>query len=193
MKDDRLLWGRRFLRGVLLWILPVALVWTVITPSYNTFLTISTENLVRLTESPNVTRLLEKGRDHFVITRTDFPTSDGWLFSVRTTDAHFNFIMLWAFFLAVPGVPWKLRLENLLWATLLAACFHIVLLLCWVKFAYATQIPELGANIYSSFKINFWGLSKHLLDLPFKFALPFLLWAGFYIRNLLPEPVASTE
>ena len=78
-------------------------------------------------------------------------------------------------------------MENLLWATLLAACFHVVLLLCWVKFAYATQIPDLGANIYSPFMINFWGLSKHLLDLPFKFALPFLLWAGFYIRNLLPE------
>lgn len=186
MKDERFVWSQKFLRGVLLWLLPAAFLWYLITPAYNLFLTGATENLVRLTESPNVTRLLPKERDHFVITRTDFPTSDGWLYSVRTTDAHFNFIMLWAFFLAVPSVRFRLRMENLLWASLLNICFHIVLLMCWVKFAYATQIAALGANVYSPFMINFWGLSKHLMDLPFKFSLPFVLWAGFYIRNLLP-------
>ena len=51
-------WSRRFvLRGVL-WLIPVSLLWTLITPTYNVFLTTSAENLVRLTEDPNATRLL---------------------------------------------------------------------------------------------------------------------------------------
>ena len=30
---------------------------------------------------------------------------------------------------------------------------------------------------------NLWGFGKHLLDLPFKLALPFILWAGFYFQD----------
>ena len=187
MKGERFAWAQRFMRSVVLWILPVSVVWVLLTPIYNPFLSQATENLVRMTESPKVTRLLDKGPDHFVITRTDFPTSKGWLYSVRTTDAHFNFIMLGAFFLAVPGIPWRNRLENLLWAALVAVFFHILLLFCWVKFAYATQLGDWSSQHYSSLQINGWGLAKHLMDLPFKFALPFVLWAGFYIRHLLPS------
>ena len=181
----------RFARGVMLWILPVAILWTAITPRYNLFLTEATENVIRLTESPKVTRLIAQTEHYFVITRTDFSTTKGWLYSVRTTDAHFHFIMLWAFFLAVPDTPWIQRLENLGLATLIATFFQILLLYCWVKFAYTTQLGEWSATNYSTFQQNFWGLSKHLLDLPFKFALPFFLWAVFYLERLLPSAEAA--
>ena len=61
-------------------------------------------------------------------------------------------------------------------------------LLFWVKFIYTTQLGEWSAAHWSAWQINFWGLGKHLLDLPFKFSLPLLLWAGFYLREMLPKP-----
>jgi hypothetical protein len=192
-RTDRQDFALRFVRRVILWILPVAVVWSFLTPSYNLFLTEAAENLVRITEDPAVTRLLPRPPHHFVVTRTDFSTAKGWLYSVRTTDAHFHFIMLWAFFLAVPDTPWPKRLENLGLATLVATFFQIILLLCWVKFAYATQLGEWSGSHYSTFQQNFWGLSKHLLDLPFKFALPFLLWASFYLGHLLPRDDAPSS
>ncbi len=185
-------WSGRFTLGVALWLLPVAAVWALLTPVYNKFLTTSAENLVRLTESPSVTRLLEHDEHHLLITRIDLPTTRGWLDSVRTTDVHFPLIMLGAFFLAVPGVPWRQRLENLGWALLISVCFHIVSLLFWVKFVYATQLGSWSLEHYGTWQRNFWGLGKHLLDLPFKFSLPLLLWTGFYLREMLPRPRAGS-
>ncbi len=176
-------WSGRFALGAALWLIPVAIVWVSLTPFYNVFLTTAAENLVRLTESPNATRLLEHDEHHFIVTRTDVP--DNRLGSVRVTDVHFPLLMLGAFFLAVPGIPWRQRLENLGWAVLISICFHIVSLLFWVKFIYATQLGEWSAANYSAWQMNFWGLGKHLLDLPFKFSLPLLLWAAFYLGELL--------
>jgi hypothetical protein len=54
----------------------------------------------------------------------------------------------------------------------------------WV-FAYATQLGEWSQEHYGSFAQTFWGLGKHLLDLPFKFGLPLILFAGYYYDWLL--------
>ncbi len=179
-------WAYVFVRNVLLWLIPVAVFWLLLTPFYNRFLTQSTENLVRLGERPSVTRLQIHQTHHFLITRTDMPPARGSLGSVRITDTHFPLIMLGAFFLAVPGVPWRRRLENLGWAVLASVFFHILSLALWVKFIYSTQLGSWSAANYTPFWQNFWGLAKHLADLPFKFALPLGLWAAFYLRNLLP-------
>lgn len=183
---SRTQWARRFAVAVAAWMLPVALVWILITGIYNRFLITSTENLVRLTEKPRVTRLQIHDRHHLVITRTDFSTGRGFLFSIRVTDTHFPLIMLWAFFLAAPGVGWRQRLENLGWATLIAIFFHIVALFFRVKFVYTTQLGAWSGEHYGVLARNFGGLSSHLLELPFKFALPFVLWTAFYVRHLLP-------
>ena len=178
-------WSGRFALGVALWLIPMAVVWSLLTPSYNLFLTTSAENLVRLFESPDATRLLAHDEHHFIVTRTDVATTKSRFGSVRVTDVHFPLIMLGAFFLAVPGIPWRQRLENLGWAGLVSIFFHIVSLLFWVHFIYATQNQEWSAEHYAPWQMNFWGLGKHLLDLPFKFAMPLLLWAAFYLRELL--------
>lgn len=184
---DRRAFARRFAAGMALWLVPVALVWALATPFYNRFLTRATENLLRLAESPNVTRLAVTRTHYFLITRTDFPPSRGQVSSVRVTDTHFPLVMLGAFFLAVPGVGLRRRLGALGWAALISAFFHIVSLFFWVKFVYATQLGDWSAEHYGPWGQNFWGLGKHLLDLPFKFALPLILWAAFYLRLLLPR------
>lgn len=183
--QQRNAWAMRFLRGVLIWILPAVLLWLLITPFYNLFLTRAAENLVRLTESPSVTRLQIRETHYFVITRSDLPTSRGFIESVRVTDTHFPLIMLFAFFLATPGISWRRKLETLGWSVLIAIFFHMISLLLWVKFVYATQLGDWSVENYSPLARNAWGLAKHLADLPFKFSLPVLLWAAFHLRELL--------
>ena len=181
-------WTWRLVRNTVLWLLPAALLWSLLTPRYNWFLRSAGENLVRLTESPDVTRL-DPREDHYaMIARLDFPPARESVGSFRITDLHFPVILLVALFLAVPEVPWRERLANLGLALVATAVFQVVLVLFWVKFTYATQLGAWSAEHYGPFARNAWGLGKHVLDLPVKLALPLLLWAGFYLDRLLPRP-----
>lgn len=177
--------ARRFVKRLLLWILPVAFVWVVITPFYNHFLITAGENLLHLQESPDVTRLLGEKTHYAVVLRTDLGGGRR-VYSVRLTDLHFHWILLGALFLAVPDVPRRERWGNLGQAVLVTIFFHIMLLFFWVKFAYATQLGEWSIEHYSPFAREFFGITKHVLDLPIKLALPLALWAAFYLRLLLP-------
>ncbi|HEX2644637.1 MAG TPA: hypothetical protein VHU81_16685 [Thermoanaerobaculia bacterium] len=177
----------RLIRNALLWVVPVALLWMLLTPAYNRFLLGSAENLVRWTESPNVTELPRQDTHFAYVHRVDFPPARALVYSFRVTDVHFHLVMLGALFLAVPGVAWKERMSNLGWALLITVFYDILLVFLYVKFAYATQLGAWSLAHYGPFARNFWGLAKHLFDLPFKFSLPFLLWAGFYLRWLMEQ------
>ena len=180
-------WGLLLIRNTLLWLLPVVALWMAVTPLYNRFLLKAAENVANLTESPNVTELLRKDAHFAFVSRLDFPPSKSVVHSFRVTDAHFHLVLLGALFLAVPGVSWKKKLENLAWALLITAFFDILLVFSYVKFAYATQLGSWSLANYGPFARNFWGMFRHLMDLPFKLALPFVLWAGFYVGTLLRE------
>lgn len=180
-------WTWRLVRNTVLWLLPAAVLWAVLTPRYNWFLRSAGENLVRLTESPDVTRLDPRESHYAMIARLDFPPARESVGSFRITDLHFPVVLLVALFLAVPDVPWRERLANLGLALLAMAVFQVVLVLFWVKFTYATQLGAWSAEHYGPFARNAWGLGKHVLDLPVKLALPLLLWAGFYLDRLLPR------
>ncbi|MCH9651431.1 MAG: hypothetical protein K0U98_24610 [Deltaproteobacteria bacterium] len=176
----------KFARNVVLWLLPVALVWILLTQFYNRFLTISAENLLHLTETPDITQLHPHAKDRHYITvsRGDFPPARSKVYSIRVTDIHYHLILLGALFLATPGVPLRKRFSNLGWAILITIFFDMILLFFWVKFAYATQLGSWSVANYGAFWRNFFGLGKHLLDLPFKLALPLALWATFYFPRL---------
>ena len=182
---DRRQWANRFVRNILLWMVPVSAVWLLAVPIYNPFLTKAAENLVRLAEDPKVTRLVAKETHYFIITRTDLPSRA--LSSVRVTDSHFPLILTGVLFLAVPGISLRRRFENLGWATLVSVFFHIILLFLWVQFVYATQLGRFSMENYSPFAREAWGLAKHLADLPFKFSLPLILWSLFYLRELFGD------
>lgn len=180
-------WAGRLIRNVLLCIVPVWLVWMAITPFYNQFVTTAAENLLLLTESPNVSDLLIQNAHTTHIRRRDFPPSRSLVGTVRVTDLHFHLVLLGALFLATPGVPWRERLSNLAWALLIAVFFHLLLLFFWVKFVYATQLGSWSLAHYGPLARNFYGMGKHLLDLPVKLALPLVLWAAFYFGRMLEE------
>jgi len=178
-------WALLFIRNALLWMIPVALLWLALTSVYNRFLLGSAQNLVHLTESPNVTDLLRKDEHFAYISLRDFPPSRSLVNSFRVTDVHFHLVMLGVLFLAVPGISWRRRLENLGWAFLITIFFDIFLIFFTVKATYAARLGAWSLAHYGPFARNVWGLGEHLLALPFKFALPFLLWAGFYLRDLM--------
>lgn len=178
-------WAPAFARNALLLLLPAVLLWAAATPYYNALLLGAGENLVQLAESPNVTDLHRRDRHNAYVARRDFPPARALVHSFRVTDVHFHLVLVLALFLAVPGVPWRRRLENLGWAVLATVFFDLLLIFFQVKFVYATQLGDWSLRNYGPVARNVWGLGKHLLDLPFKLGLPLLLWAGFYLRYLL--------
>jgi hypothetical protein len=178
-------WATLLIRNVLLALIPVWLVWMLLTPVYNRFLLISARNLVRLTESPNVTDLPRRDTHFAYVQRLDFPPAKSLVHSFRVTDVHFHFVLLGALFLGVPRIRWRDRLGNFGWACLITVFFDIFLVFFYVKFVYATQLGDWSMSHYGSFARNFWGLGKHLMDLPFKLALPLVLWAAFYFEPLM--------
>lgn len=176
-------WSLRFVRNLVLWIIPAAIAWVLLTPLYNRFLITATENLLHIVESPDVTSLLARDSHYTVITRSDLK-SKGLLYSIRVSDTHFPAILTIALFMAVPGVKLSPRFGRLGWALLFSTFFHLISLFFYVKFAYATQLGAWSLEHYSPFAQNFFGLGKHLLDIPFKLALPAILWTAFYFELL---------
>lgn len=178
-------WAPRFVGNVLLWLLPVWAVWTLATPAYNRFLLVAGANLLHLSESPPVT-VFHRNDIHFAsLERRDFPPAHALVGpELRVTDVHFHLVLLGALFLAVPGVSWRRRAENLGWAALATVFFDLLLVFLYAKYLYATQLGAWSLAHYGPFARNGYGLARHLLDLPGKLALPFALWAGFYLRLL---------
>jgi hypothetical protein len=177
-------WALLLVRNALLWVVPVVLLWTLMTPVYNRFLLGSAQNLVHLTEYPSVTDLMRKDNHFAYISRRDFPPAKSLVHSFRVTDVHFHLIMLGVLFLAVPGIPWRRRLENLGWAFLITIFFDIFLIFFYVKSTYAAQLGPWSTAHYGAFARNFWGQGAHVMDLAFKFALPFILWLAFYFQDV---------
>lgn len=179
--------ARRFVRNVLLWLLPAVIAWVLVTGFYNRFLITATNNVLHLVESPNVTDLNAHPNDPkhtAAVSRRDFPPSRGILYTIRTTDLHYHLILMIAMFMAVPGVPLGQRGANLGYALLVSVFFHVLLFFFWVQFVYATQLGAWSVEHYSAFAQNLFGLGKHVLDLPVKLAWPLVLWAFFYLRRL---------
>jgi hypothetical protein len=190
-------WVLPFLRNVLLWLIPVWVVWALFTPFYNRLLLAGAQNLLHLSEYPSATQLLVQGTHDAVIARIEPPLGrlqQGF----RVTDIHFHLVLLAALFLAVPRVPWRERLGHLGWALLVTVFFDIFVVFSKVKVAYATQLGSWSLEHYGPLARNTWGLLHHLLDLPFKLALPFALWAAFYLPLLFtsreaPAPRGGTR
>lgn len=186
-------WALRLARN-LAFTAPLAMAgWLLASPFLSLFVVKAAERLTRLGERPAVTRIeLSRGEDA-LITRADTRAQGRLPYGVRVTDVHFPLVLLIAIFLATPDVAAGERFANLGYAVLVVLFFFIVDLFFWVKFAYATQLGAWSLAHYGPFARNFWGLGKHILDLPVKLALPFALWAAFYLRELAGELFVRPE
>jgi len=177
-------WTGLLIRNTLLWMVPVAFVWWLATPVYNRVLLRAAGGVLHLCEHPAVTELSAKGDHDAYVVRRDFPPARSLVHPFRVTDVHFHLLLLGALFLAVPGLPWRERLANLTIAAAITVAYDILLVVFIVEFSYATQLGAWSLAHYGAFARNFFGLAEHLLDLPFKLALPLLLWCAFYLGRL---------
>ena len=186
-------WALRLARNLALTAPIAMLLWLMASGFLSLFIAQAAERLTRIFESPAVTRIeLSKGEDA-LITRADTRAYGRLPYRVRVTDIHFPLVLLIAIFLATPDITARERFANLGYALVVMLCFEVIDLFFWVKFVYSTQLGQWSAAHYGPFARNFWGLGKHILDLPVKLALPFALWAAFYLRQLTGEIFGESE
>lgn len=188
---ERIDFARRLTRNALLWILPVALVWLVATPVYNRFLAAAGEFMLHIGESPNASRLYVRDSHILRIVRTDIGGGQSTLHETRLDDFHFDWILLGVLFLATPAIASRRRAETMAWSVAALVLFHLLLVVFYVESVYANDLGDWSLRHYGALARNLWGLGKHLLDLPFKFALPFALWALFHLGSLDSAPAAA--
>lgn len=166
-------------RNLGLWLLPIYLLWVALTPIYDRVLLRAAERCLHAIERPDVTDLFARGPDAWVL-RRDFPPTRSRVHAFRVSDIHFHIVLTGALFLAVPGVAWADRFRRLTYATLLTVFYDLTLCTILVEAFYATGLGSWSLQHYGPYSRNFLGLSRHLLDLPLKLALPLLLWSTFY-------------
>ena len=131
---------RGLVRNLLLLIVPVAVVWYLVTPTYNRLLLGGAQTILHWTESPDVTNLLPKDGQSAYVQQRDFPPKKSLVHAFQVTDVHFHLILVATLFLAIPKIPWRRRLENFAWAIGITIFFDILLVFLIVKSAYATGL-----------------------------------------------------
>jgi hypothetical protein len=152
--------------------------------TYERVLASAAEFLLRLGESPAVTRLEAPGRE-FLVRRSDFPPGAPYP-GLPSRDLHFNFVLLGALF-ALPPRPWRQQnVTRFLLATLCLFVVHVVFLVFQVESVYANNFREWSVAHYSAFERNFWGAGFHFYQIAGRFAAPFAIWWFFG----LPGPAA---
>lgn len=185
---------RRFWRRLPWTLLGAALVWLVVRPGYNAFLTTTAQGLCRLGESPAVTQISSDG-EAAVIGRADMRADSGRLrFSL--TQIHFNLVPFLALVLALPGWSGKSGWQGLVSALLLMAISHVLALLWHAQFFFATALGPWSDANYSALSREILGGLQYFFDIAVTFTLPLLLWVGFFsgpvsaLLGLGPRPEA---
>jgi len=165
--------GRSALRLALGFAAAVAF-WFVFATPYERILAAAAESLVRVFESPPVTRLIP-GEGEIRVERADFPPASPRP-GLPTADTHFNFVLLAALFAMAPR-PLRPRNFGRFWLAA-AGLFivHAVAILFQVESLYALRLGPWSEAHYGRFAANFWSAGFHFYQVAGRFAAPFALW-----------------
>jgi hypothetical protein len=161
--------------------------WFLFSSTYEAAVAPAAEFLLRLGESPAMTRLEAPGSE-FLLRRSDFPPGAKQP-GLPAADLHFNFVLLVALF-ALPRRPW--RTEHVLRFLLAAVCLyvvHVVFLVFEVESLYATRFGEWSAAHYGAAARNFWAGGFHFYQIAGRFAAPFAIW--WFLGRPEPGPAAE--
>ena len=162
-----------FLLGLTFW-------WAMSNP-YARLLSSLCEPLIRLAESPAVTRLIAGGTE-LTIDRDDFPRSSPRP-GLPLMDLTANVILLATLF-AVNRRPLRDRnVGRLLIAGLFLVVVHVVAVVMNVESIYALRLGPWSAQNYGPVARNFWGAAAHFYRLIGAFGAVFALWWLFRPSN----------
>jgi hypothetical protein len=151
-----------------------AALWFGAAEPYHRTLAAPAQALIRIFESPGVTRLRAENRE-VIVDREDFPPSSPRP-GIPAQDLDFNVAILTALFATArrPFADRSLRKVGfalaLLWAT------HVVALIFAVESLYATELGPWSAAHYGALARNFWATGHHFYRIAGMFAIPFALW-----------------
>ena len=177
---------RTAIRGLVGFLAAVAF-WFLFAAAYERAVAPAAEFLLRLGESPAVTRLEAPGRE-FLVNRTDFPPAAPHP-GLPSPDLHFNFVLLATLFALNPR-PWRGdRAARFLLGALCLYFVHVVFLIFEVESVYATRMGEWSAAHYGAAARNFWAGGFHFYQIAGRFAAPFVIW--WWVGR--PEPPAATS
>jgi hypothetical protein len=155
--------------------------------SYERVVAPAAEFLLRIGESPAVTRLEASGGE-FLVNRADIPPGAKHP-GLPAVDLHFNFVLLVALFALHPR-PWRGdRVARLLLALLCLYIVHVVFLVFQVEKVYAVDLGPWSAAHYGAVARNFWAAGFHFYQIAGRFAAPFAIW-WLFGRT---EPAAAPE
>jgi len=145
--------------------------------SYERVVAPAAEFLLRIGESPAVTRLEAPGGE-FLVNRADIPPGAKHP-GLPAVDLHFNFVLLVALFALHPR-PWRGdRVARLLLALLCLYVVHVVFLVFQVEKVYAVDLGPWSATHYGPVARNFRAAGFHFYQIAGRFAAPFAIWWFF--------------
>jgi hypothetical protein len=161
--------------------------WFLFSTIYEGAVAPAAETLIRLGESPAVTRLEAPGKE-FLLRRSDIPPGANQP-GLPSPDLHFNFVLLAALFALHPR-PWRTdRMVKLLLAMLCLYAVHVIFLVFEVESLYATRFGEWSLAHYGTVARNFWAAGFHFYQIAGRFAAPFAIW--WFLGR--PEPAQAPE
>lgn len=153
-------------------------IWSIAHPAWELVLVEPAEVLVRIVESPEVTRLSAGEEKLVVVDRSDFPRR-----SARPTvdlgDITFNIMLLTALFATAPRPFSDRNLRGVLYAAIVLWAVHLFTLFASVQAIYALQLGAWSEARYGAIARNFWGGYRHFYVILGVFAFPIAAWWAF--------------
>jgi hypothetical protein len=169
----RLEW-RTALRAIAGFLIGLAM-WIFLTPAYDRVIAAGAQAVMRVFESPKVTRLRPAKDNHVTIDRADFdPRSKRPGIPVR--DLTFNIVLMTALFAASKRPFSDRNIGGFLIALVLLACTHIVGTIAEVMAIYVAKLGMWSTVHYSDLERNVWGVINHFYRLVLMYAFAFALW-----------------
>ena len=165
--------GRAALRLLVGFLLALAF-WYLFSSTYERVVASAAELLLRLAESPAVTRIDAPGRE-FIVRRSDFPPSSH-LPGLPAPDLHFNFVLLVALF-ALDRHPFRGdQARRFLLGLACLFAVHVAALIFQIQRVYAMDLGAWSPAHYGAAARNFWAGGFHFYQIAGRFAAPFAIW-----------------
>jgi hypothetical protein len=165
--------GRAALRLLVGFLVGLAF-WFLFSSTYEKLVASAAELILRLAESPAVTRIDAPGRE-FIVHRSDFPPSSH-LPGLPAPDLHFNFVLMVALF-ALNRHPFRGDgVRRFLLAMVCLFAVHVAAVVFQIERVYAMDLGAWSPAHYGAAARNFWAGGFHFYQIAGRFAAPFAIW-----------------
>ncbi len=171
---NRVEW-KRVLKGFAGFFVGLA-VWLALSPPYNRAIAGASEAILRLAESPSVTRLRPEETE-IIVDRDDFPPRSARP-GVPLQDLTFNIILLVTLFASSAETFSNRNIVGFLFGCLILYATHVFGLIAAVQTIYALKLGAWSEAVYGPISRNFWSGFSHFYRLVGLYAFAFAIWWG---------------